>query len=124
MKYDRTVIAYHGCDSDTAERVLSGQPFKPSENDFDWLGSGIYFWEFGLDRALRFAEQQKRRGKIKRPATVGAVLFSLAIVSTSWTRSSQTSCPSRSKSSRGTTSRAGRPSPTTAATLLTRSSAA
>jgi hypothetical protein len=74
VKYDRTVMAYHGCDSDTAERILSGEPFKPSENDYDWLGAGIYFWEFGYDRALRFAEQEKRRGKVEKPAVVGAVL--------------------------------------------------
>ena len=24
MKYDRTVIAYHGCDAETAEYLLSG----------------------------------------------------------------------------------------------------
>lgn len=47
MKYDRTVIAYHGCDVETAERLLSGEPFKPSQNDYDWLGEGIYFWEYG-----------------------------------------------------------------------------
>ena len=74
MKYDRTVIAYHGCDVSTAERVLSGHPFRPSENDYDWLGSGIYFWEYGYDRALRFAEQQRKRGRIKKPTVVGAVL--------------------------------------------------
>jgi len=74
VKYDRTVIAYHGCDARTADRILSGEPFKPSANDYDWLGSGIYFWEFGYDRALRFAAQEKRRGKVKKPAVVGAVV--------------------------------------------------
>jgi hypothetical protein len=28
VKYDRTVIAYHGCDATTAKRVLSGDAFK------------------------------------------------------------------------------------------------
>jgi hypothetical protein len=74
VKYDRTVIAYHGCDATVAKRVLSGARFKPSENDYDWLGSGIYFWEFGHDRALRFAEQERKRGKIKKVAVVGAIL--------------------------------------------------
>lgn len=41
MKYDRTVIAYHGCDPGTAERLLHGEPFKKSQNDYDWLGSGL-----------------------------------------------------------------------------------
>ena len=39
MKYDRIVIAYHGCDADTAERLLHDEPFKKSQNDYDWLGS-------------------------------------------------------------------------------------
>ncbi len=34
----------------------------------------MYFWEFGPDRALRFAHEQQRRGKVKTPAVVGAVL--------------------------------------------------
>jgi hypothetical protein len=74
MKYDRTVIAYHGCDAETAARVLDGEPFKKSQNDYDWLGAGIYFWEFGADRALKFALDQKRRGKVMRPAVVGALI--------------------------------------------------
>lgn len=74
MRYDRTVIAYHGCDAETAERLLAGDPFKPSVNDFDWLGQGIYFWEHGPDRALRFAEDQRRRGKVTTPTIVGALL--------------------------------------------------
>jgi hypothetical protein len=74
VKYDRTVMAYHGCDAATAERLLAGEPFRASENDYDWLGSGIYFWEYGVDRALRFAHEQKRRGKVQHPAVVGAIV--------------------------------------------------
>jgi hypothetical protein len=74
MKYDRTVIAYHGCDAAVAGRVLAGEPFRPSENDYDWLGSGIYFWEYGHHRAVRFADFQKVHRKVKRPAVVGAVV--------------------------------------------------
>jgi hypothetical protein len=74
MKYDRTVIAYHGCDAETAERLLSGEHFKKSQNDYDWLGEGIYFWEYGADRALRFAHDQKARGKVRTPAIVGALI--------------------------------------------------
>lgn len=74
MKYARTVIAYHGCDAAVADRILAGDPFQKSENAYDWLGSGVYFWEFGVDRALRFAEFQKIRDKVKTPAVVGAIL--------------------------------------------------
>jgi hypothetical protein len=34
MQYDRTIIAYHGCDAETADRLLRGEPFKKSQNDF------------------------------------------------------------------------------------------
>ncbi len=46
MRYDRTVLAYHGCDAAVAERLLRGEPFRKSENDYDWLGAGVYFWEY------------------------------------------------------------------------------
>ena len=74
MKYDRTVIAYHGCAIEAAHSLLEGQPFKRSVNDYDWLGHGIYFWEYGVDRAWRFAWAQQRSGKIRSPAVVGALI--------------------------------------------------
>jgi hypothetical protein len=74
MRYDRTILAYHGCDAAVAARVLGGDPFRPSENDYDWLGAGIYFWEYGADRALRFAQDQQRRGRVVTPAIVGAIV--------------------------------------------------
>ena len=74
MRYDRTIIAYHGCDARIAERLLRGEQFKKSQNDYDWLGEGIYFWEYGADRALKFAHDQRRRKKVKKPAIVGALI--------------------------------------------------
>lgn len=74
MRYDRTVIAYHGCDAEVAKKLIDGAAFQKSRNRYDWLGTGIYFWEFGPDRAFRFAEDQKERGLVKDPAVVGAVI--------------------------------------------------
>jgi hypothetical protein len=74
VRYDRTIIAYHGCDAGVAERLLRGEPFHRSENDYDWLGAGVYFWEYGADRALRFAQEQQRRGRLSDPAVVGALV--------------------------------------------------
>jgi hypothetical protein len=68
------VIAYHGCDAEVAERLLRGEQFQRSQNDYDWLGEGVYFWEYGADRALEFAHDQKRRGKLRTPAVVGALV--------------------------------------------------
>lgn len=74
MRYDRLVIAYHGCDRAVATRLLDGEPFRKSQNDYDWLGEGVYFWEHGHDRAMQFAREQQRRGKVEHPAVVGALL--------------------------------------------------
>lgn len=75
MFYDRTVLGYHGCDEVAAEQLLSGVAFLPSTNQYDWLGKGVYFWEFGVDRAYRFAEAAlKRKGITTPPAAVGVVL--------------------------------------------------
>lgn len=57
-----------------ARRLLAGEPFHKSKNYFDWLGEGIYFWEYGKDRALQFAREQQRRGKVERPSVIGALL--------------------------------------------------
>ena len=73
--YQRQVIAYHGCDAKVAASVLAGRTaLRPSEEEYDWLGRGIYFWEHGPDRALDWAKERKKRGKIETPAVVGAVI--------------------------------------------------
>ena len=73
--YQRLVIAYHGCDAETAGKAIEdGEPLLPSEEKHDWLGSGIYFWEHGPDRAMAWAEESRRRGKVKKPAVVGVVI--------------------------------------------------
>ncbi len=70
------VLGYHGCDQRVGERILKGESFKPSDNEYDWLGPGIYFWEANPSRGLAFAREAKnRRGsKIRRPFVVGAVI--------------------------------------------------
>src|SRR5258708_6515574 len=88
MRYDRIVLAYHGCDAAVAERLLAGEPFRRSENDYDWLGSGVYFWEYGPDRALQFAREKQQRGRIAAPAAVGALVQlgrCLDLLDTEWT---------------------------------------
>jgi hypothetical protein len=69
--YSRQVHGYHGCSQTVADRILRGETFVPSANLWDWLGAGIYFWEYGPDRALRWAEQQRY---VRKPGVVGAVI--------------------------------------------------
>ena len=69
------VLAYHGCDAAIAERIFKGlETVKPSSNDYDWLGSGAYFWEADFDRALHWAQDQVKLKRYKIPAVVGAVI--------------------------------------------------
>lgn len=71
------VLGYHGCDAKVAEDLLAGANFKPSQNNYDWLGHGVYFWEANPRRGLEFATELKnlKRGpKITEPAVVGAVI--------------------------------------------------
>lgn len=71
------VLGYHGCDAGVAEQLLQGASFRQSENSYDWLGHGIYFWEANPKRGLEYARELKARGsrpKIRAPAVIGAVI--------------------------------------------------
>jgi len=73
-EYQRQVVAYHGCDHDVVATCLRGAALKPSTNDYDWLGTGIYFWEHGPARALDWARFMSKRKKVRKPAVVGALI--------------------------------------------------
>lgn len=76
------VLGFHGCDKTTRDSIVSekGVILKKSENNYDWLGHGIYFWENNHERALKFAKELKDnppKGKenlIKEPAVLGAII--------------------------------------------------
>ncbi len=75
------ILGFHGCDHDVAQSVLAGESIlKPSQNTYDWLGHGIYFWEQNPLRAFEFALEMMSVGarnggpKIRKPAVIGAVI--------------------------------------------------
>lgn len=74
------VLGFHGCDQIIVNDILLGKKeLKKSENDYDWLGHGIYFWENDPERALNYAEllqkhPQRSKVKITKPAVIGAVI--------------------------------------------------
>lgn len=69
------VLGYHGCDQSVAEGLVAGSKRPdPGSKQHHWLGPGIYFWEESPSRALRWAEDSKKAGRIKQPAVVGAVI--------------------------------------------------
>ena len=87
------ILGFHGCDKALRDKIVSekGAILKPSQNSYDWLGGGSYFWENNQQRALQFAQESKNRflkldenskkayiksGKsiIETPAVLGAVI--------------------------------------------------
>jgi hypothetical protein len=58
-RYARIVFGFHGTDPAFAERLIRGEvavaDWSPSANEYDWLGHGIYFWEYAPDRAKAWA---------------------------------------------------------------------
>lgn len=77
---DNLIFGFHGCDEAVCnELVNGGMSLDYSENPWDWLGKGMYFWENDPDRALLWAENakkypQNKKQKIVTPAVVGAVI--------------------------------------------------
>lgn len=53
-----TVVGYHGCSNETFRKVIhQGSHLEISQNDYDWLGHGIYFWEGSYKRASQWAKK-------------------------------------------------------------------
>ena len=70
------VIGFHGCDIRVRDKLLNHpNEIAISQKPYDWLGHGMYFWEYNYDRALSWAEDKKKRGAIEIPAVIGAVLY-------------------------------------------------
>ena len=66
------VVGFHGCDKNVSEQVIKqGTHLSNSENAYDWLGHGIYFWEGSYERALEWA---KKNSAIKNPTVIGAFI--------------------------------------------------
>lgn len=65
-------LGYHGCSKETASQLLEGHTnLAWSQNPYDWLGHGVYFWENDPFRAWEWA---KRNKQIEEPDVVGAVI--------------------------------------------------
>ena len=53
------------------ERILAGEAMQPSKRPYDWLGSGIYFWE---NDPLRAWEWARSKEDVEDPFIIGAVV--------------------------------------------------
>jgi hypothetical protein len=71
------IIGYHGCDLKTAMAVVARKEvLRPGANRYDWLGTGVYFWEDDPKLAWGWAmhTSKQRPDWIQTPAVLGAVI--------------------------------------------------
>ena len=75
------IFGFHGCDASLRDSLVNNKrkTLNYSENNYDWLGKGMYFWENDPQRALEWAKMlqahsQNESQKIKTPAVLGAVI--------------------------------------------------
>lgn len=74
------ILGFHGCDEKIRNKVIKGDlDLLKSENSYDWLGHGIYFWDSNPSRALEWAKHVNQnpdisKSKIKKPSVLGAVI--------------------------------------------------
>lgn len=73
-RFARWVLGYHGCTAELAAELINGErpisAWPHSNHPYDWLGSGIYFWEHGPGRAKQWAQERYRDSA----AIVGAII--------------------------------------------------
>lgn len=56
-KLPNLVLAFHGCGKEAFENVIYKQEhIIMSNNPYDWLGHGMYFWENNCERAYLWAK--------------------------------------------------------------------
>lgn len=80
MRTRTWVLGYHGCGREVGEAVLAGKRvLRASDNNWDWLGTGIYFWENSARRALEWANVAHENprvvgARVKKPFVIGAII--------------------------------------------------
>lgn len=75
------ILGFHGCDEEVRDSIVANKNaiLSPSENNYDWLGNGVYFWENNHLRALKYAHDLKNtpikvKSKIRKPSVLGAII--------------------------------------------------
>lgn len=68
------MLGFHGCDESIRNQLVTNpDSVRKSEEAFDWLGHGFYIWENNYDRALKWAQDKKKRKQIDKPSVLGVV---------------------------------------------------
>jgi hypothetical protein len=71
------VYGFHGLDKNIAQKILlQEEDFRLSQNDYDWLGAGVYFWENNIERARQYAitTSKRKNSSVKKPYVLGAII--------------------------------------------------
>ena len=69
------ILGYHGCNKNIGEKILSGdEGLAASDEEYDWLGPGVYFWEADPVRAWEWADAKVLRRKDTEPFVIGAII--------------------------------------------------
>jgi hypothetical protein len=79
-KRHNLIIGFHGCDESVRDKIVRGEERQnKSNNSYDWLGHGMYFWEYNYTRALEYAKliqknPKRSKFKINKPSVLGAII--------------------------------------------------
>ena len=57
LDYHRTVVGYHGTTLQVADALVEGTPFIEIADVDEWLGTGVYFWEYAPEQAWWWAKK-------------------------------------------------------------------
>lgn len=71
------VYGFHAINEADGLDILNNRAsFISSNNKYDWLGRGVYFWENSYERAKQYAleDMQRQHTKIQVPFVLGAVI--------------------------------------------------
>jgi len=69
------ILGFHGCEKAEQKKLINNPSYIKSSNEsFDWLGHGMYFWENNPRRGLLWAELKMKAGTLKEPSVIGAVI--------------------------------------------------
>ena len=78
------VLGYHGTSSEAADKIVR-DGFLVSDNDYDWLGRGVYFFQDAPGRAWEWAHQNYKDD----PAVITAEIHlanCMDLLDVSWNR--------------------------------------
>lgn len=66
------ILGFHGCEKSKRDELLLNPSSVPArKKPYDWLGEGMYFWEFDDEHASKWARDVV---KARDPAVLGAVI--------------------------------------------------